>query len=299
MPQELKRWLESSTIPWLANREDGQPSPIAIAGASVFETVINLPIRYEGRALGLLCILWNTQPDLSPDNLAHLIALTERVSSAIQNEALRKKSENAALLEERNRLARELHDSVSQSLYSQCLLAEAAGDMLAQNELSRLESCLVDLKESSLQVLKEMRLLLFELRPPMVGEQDLAKALKNRLEAVERRAGVASQLIVDGTVVLPANIQNDLYYIALEALNNSLKHSGANSIHVLIDSNEHELQLTIEDNGKGFKTDQNQSAGLGLTTMQERVNQLGGHLNLISVPGKGTRVAVKLELKKE
>ena len=299
MPKELKHWLESSTIPWLANREDGQPSPIVIAGALAFKTVINLPIRYEGRVLGLLCILWKTQPDLSPDNIAHLISLTERVSSAIQNEAFRKKSENAALLEERNRLARELHDSVSQSLYSQSLLAEAAGDLLAHREFSRLESCLKDLKENSTQVLKEMRLLLFELRPPMVGEQDLVNALQNRLEGVERRAGVATQLFINGTVMLPANIQNDLYYITLEALNNSLKHSGANSVRVLIDSNDHELQLTIEDNGKGFKTDQDQSAGLGLTTMQERVSKLGGYLNIISAPGKGTRVAVKLELKKE
>jgi len=295
LPPELKNWLDTSTIPWLANCGDGQSPPIKIVGASYFQTIIYLPIRFENHALGLLCILWKDQKDLSPESIAFLIALTERIGSAIQNEILRQKSETAVLLEERQRLARELHDSVTQSLYSQTLLAEAGRDLLAQKDLPRLGTCLNDLQANSLQAMKEMRLLLFELHPPLVGAEDLSKALSYRLEAVERRAGVMAHLDVRGFVTLPAKTQGDLYRVALEALNNSLKHSGADTVRVVLHSIGDEVRLSIEDNGIGFDAVQNHSAGMGLFTMQERVSQLGGSLEITSTPGKGTKVAVKLK----
>ena len=203
------------------------------------------------------------------------------------------------MLEERHRLARELHDSVTQSLYSQMLMAEAAGDMLSLNLQSRLDSCLVDMKKNSLQTLKEMRLLLFELRPPQIGEQNLAEAIRNRLDAVERRAGLSVSLDVGGKINLPAKVQGELFSVVLEALNNSLKHSGAKSVRVMLLSIDHELQLAVEDDGKGFDPKTNISAGMGITSMQERVKKLGGQLEIGSSPGNGTSVTVKLNLAKE
>jgi len=292
--KELKTWLETSSTPWLANKGEGQSSPFDLVGATAFQTIINLPIRFEGRTLGLLCVLWKDEGDLAAESIALLITIAERIGNVIQNDMLRMKAEKAALLEERQRLARELHDSVTQSLYSLTLLAEAGLDLLAQRDFLRLERCLRDQGENSLQALKEMRLLIFELRPPLVGDRDLTKALQDRLEAVERRAGIQAQLNVAGILSLPVQVQEELFNIAREALNNSLKHSGASSVLVTLRSSPSEVQLIIEDNGKGFNLQTNQSAGMGLTTMRDRADRIGGILEIESDSGKGTKVAVKL-----
>jgi PAS domain S-box-containing protein len=299
LEEQLRTWLETSSSPWLASKEDDQNPPSGIANAFAFHTVINLPIRFEGNTLGLLVVIWKNEIDLTAERIALLIAVSERIGSAIQNDILLQKAQNAALLEERQRLARELHDSVTQSLYSLTLLAEAGRDLLAHHDLQRLESCLGDLGENSLQALKEMRMLIFELRPPLVGEKDLAKALQDRLNAVELRAGVKAQLDVEGTVFLPAQMQEELYHVAKEALNNSLKHSGATSVLVSIQSNDDEIRLSVEDNGKGFDPQANRSGGLGLSTMRERVERLHGSLDIDSSSGRGTKVTVILTINKE
>ena len=293
LSENIKIWLKNSTLPWLAHKRNGQSShPFVLPGASDFETVFNLPIRYEGSTLGLLTLLWQKESDLTPENIALLIAVAERLASSIQNDALRKRAENAAILEERQRLARELHDSVTQSLYSLTLLAEAAKDLLAQQDLPRLEKCLDDLENNSVQALKEMRMLLFEMRPPQIGDQGLAKALQDRLEAVERRAGVNAALEVEEGLVLGPTLQNELYRIASEALNNSLKHSGAGSVAVRLQSLDQGIQMVIEDSGAGFDPQMNQAGGMGLRTMRERVDRLGGELEIWSAPQAGTRVTV-------
>jgi PAS domain S-box-containing protein len=290
-----REWLETSNTPWLISTEAEQAGLFQNSGMGSFRTVINLPIRFEGKTLGLLCVFWKQEIDLAAENVALLIAVAERIGSAIQNDILLEKAEKTALLEERQRLARELHDSVTQSLYSLTLFAEAGRDLLAQKELARLDSCLGELSQSSLQALKEMRLLIFELRPPVLGERDLARALQERLDAVERRAGVSACLEMDADVLLPARMQEELFSVVKEALNNSLKHSRAESVWVKLGVQQNRLELSIEDNGHGFDREEAQRGGMGLTTMRERVERLGGRLEIQSNPGSGTRVVVQLE----
>ena len=176
------------------------------------------------------------------------------------------------------------------------LLAEAAGDMLENHDWSRLKGCLDELGQGTQQSLKEMRLLLFQLRPMLTGGQDLEAALRIRLEAVERRAGVTAQLEAHGKINLPARVQDEIYRIAIEALNNSLKHSGSNTVTVRLAAIDDGFQLTVEDRGRGFDLEQNRSAGMGLTDIQERAAQLGGRLQITSAPGEGTVVTVEAPL---
>ena len=198
-----------------------------------------------------------------------------------------------AVLEERNRLARELHDSVTQSLYSLTLFAEAGRRQAESGEWERVTSYLSQLGETSQQALKEMRLLVYELLPLDLEKEGLIGALQQRLDAVEGRSGVEARLIVEGDVSLQPHLEACLYRVALEALNNSLKHAAATQVTVRVVADGQRVALDIEDNGKGF--DQKalpDRGGMALASMRERTDEVGGTLVILSEPGKGT--AVKL-----
>ena len=210
-------------------------------------------------------------------------------------EELLQQSRELAVLDERNRLARELHDSVTQSLYSLTLFSETARQLANAGNQERLAPYLRRIGETSQQALKEMRLLVHELRPMEIEDQGLEGALQQRLESVEKRAGINAQLQLNGTVQLPASLEYELYRVAQEALNNSLKHSAATSVMVLVTAGDQGILLEIEDNGRGFDTEAvGTSGGMGLTTMRERVENLGGRFNVNSQPGAGTKVRIEV-----
>ena len=156
-----------------------------------------------------------------------------------------------AALEERQRLARELHDSVTQSLYSLTLLAEASRRTAQAGEVEKVVGNIARLGETAQQALKEMRLLVYELRPLALEQAGLADALQHRLDAVEKRAGINAQLRVELDVKLPPHVENALYRIAQEALNNSLKHAEANKVVVSLRSSGRSMTtakvLTLEE----------------------------------------------------
>ena len=198
-----------------------------------------------------------------------------------------------AVLEERNRLARELHDSVTQSLYSLTLFAEAARRQSESGEWDRVTGYLSQLGETSQQALKEMRLLVYELLPLDLESEGLIGALQQRLDAVEGRAGVEARLIVEGEISLPPELETCLYRVALEALNNSLKHAAATKITVRLAAEGERVALNIEDDGNGFDQEAlPDRGGMGLTSMRERTDEVGGTLEILSEPGKGTTVKV-------
>jgi len=215
-----------------------------------------------------------------------MIDITDRVHQA--------EAQAQALLEERQRLARELHDSVTQSLYSLTLLAEAGRRMAAAGDLNRVEQYVGRLGETAQQALKEMRLLVYQLRPLALEAEGLAGALQHRLDAVEKRGGVQARLVVEGLVQLPARVEEALFRIAQEALNNALKHAAASAVTVTLCGGDGLVGLEISDNGQGFDSALASAGGLGLTSMRERVEQLGGAFELQTEPGGGTTVRVRL-----
>ncbi len=225
-----------------------------------------------------------------------LFAIARDISERKRTEEeLLQQSRELAVLDERNRLARELHDSVTQSLYSLTLFSETARQLANAGNQERLAPYLGRIGETSQQALKEMRLLVHELRPMEIEDQGLVGALQQRLESVEKRAGVNAQLQLNGTVQVPASLEYELYRVAQEALNNSLKHSAATSVMVRVTAGDQHIQIEIEDNGRGFDTEAvGTSGGMGLTTMRERVENLGGRFNVNSQPGAGTKVRIKV-----
>jgi two-component system nitrate/nitrite sensor histidine kinase NarX len=230
----------------------------------------------------------------SEEDIGLAVAFADQAALAIENARLRQRVRQAAVMDERNRLARELHDSVTQSLYSLTLMAEGWRRMAETGRLERIVEPLIELGSIGQQALKEMRLLVHELRPPLLAQEGLAGALHQRLGAVEQRAGIEARLLVDDMADradLPAHVEEGLYRIAQEALNNSLKHAEATSVTVHMQADDAGIELVISDNGKGFDPAfLRNHGGVGLNSMRERARHLGGTLTINTSPGEGTRV---------
>jgi len=206
-----------------------------------------------------------------------------------------KNAETLAVVEERNRLARDLHDSVTQSLYSLTLFAEAASEELAGGDVEIAKAHLKELRETSRQALQEMRLMVFELRPPELETKGLASALQERLETVEARTGIDTIINVQIEERLSTNMEFGLYSIAREALNNILKHSQATKVEISLLRKDGSIIFEIQDNGVGLDAlTAGSSSGLGIKGMKERANQIGAKLTLQNVPEGGTLLKVEV-----
>ena len=208
--------------------------------------------------------------------------------------------EEAAVMEERSRLARELHDSVSQSLYSLTLFAETGRQLVEKGDLENLRICFAEIVSSIQIILKEMRLLMFDLRPAALEEEGLMRALQKRLDSVEQRSGVKSELNITGDVKLSPVMEEGLYRIAQEALNNSLKYSSAQKIMIKIIFADDLIEMEVSDDGVGFDVDSIlEKGGIGLTNMQERAAKLGGSLQVSSTLEKGTNIKFTVQRQPE
>jgi len=236
--------------------------------------VSSQPIRVEGRVVGVQGVL----------------------SDITENKHMQEQLERAAAVAERQRLARDLHDSVTQSLYSLDLFASAADEAISKRKIETAEAHIHQIQNLSQSALANMRLLLFELRPPVLEDVGLAGALQERLELVETRAGLKTHFEVKRERALKRQLEVELYAVALEALNNSLKHSQAEQVTVLLEFHPGGCCLSITDNGVGFDLDAAKTAGgYGLRNMQERVVGIGGDLTLETSLGSGTSVHVQVD----
>jgi signal transduction histidine kinase len=206
-------------------------------------------------------------------------------------------AEELATAKERNRLARELHDSVAQTLYGLTLQAEAAARELKTGQTDKAAEQLREIRDSAQQSLQETRLLIFELRPPILEQEGLASALRTRLESVESRSGLKTQIQLQELKQLPAKVEAGLYGVSNEALNNVLKHAHATEVKVSLKKESNKIILEIQDNGVGFDiTSAKSQSGMGLKGMQERAEQFGGNLQIKSgTSGTTIRVEVNNE----
>ena len=258
---------------------------------------LSIPLVVKGESVGTL-LLTSRAEDCEEGDLRVLRNFTESASAAIVHARFHEQHERIAVLEDRQRLAHELHDSVTQSLYGVTMYSEAAARLLDANQADKAKSLMHDLQKAALEALREMRLLVFELRPPALQKKGLAGALQARLAAVEGRAGVKAEFLTAGPISLPGTIEKALYGIAKESLNNILKHSEATRISVELRQSESSASLEISDNGLGFDTAvARQRGGLGLLGLEERAAAIGGLLFIDSHPGSGTLIRVEVPLK--
>lgn len=251
--------------------------------------------------LGIFSLYAGSIESYSVEDITLFMTIADQIGGLIERARLVKQAELAAVVQERQRLARELHDSVTQLLYSQVLFSGAGLKVLRKGDAVLAEGHLQRIEQGARQALKEMRLLLYELRPSDTLDEGLIGALERRLEAVEKRTGINVQLHNEGCEPLEPDIEMALYRIAEEALNNTLKHAQAGSVSVIFCTAAGQAQLTIEDDGVGFNPNfdplhGSQRGGMGLTNIHERAAALGGSAQVISQPGKGTRVVVDVPI---
>jgi len=250
-----------------------------------------IPLRLGDHVIGTLDVHSTQVNAFTEEDLLVIQSLGDQIAIAIENARLYDRSRELAVLEERTRLARELHDSVTQSLYSLVLLAEGWRRMVNEGDSAQMEDYLSRIGEIAQQSLKEMRLLIHELHPPVLEREGLVGALRQRMDAVEERVGIEARVLMEELIELPATVEQGLYRVAQEALNNALKHADSTTVTVRIRPEDEQIVLEVTDDGKGFDRKSVQhTGGMGLESMRERARQMGGVLTILSTPGKGTTV---------
>jgi signal transduction histidine kinase len=251
-----------------------------------------VPLRMETKVIGVINLL-DKPGELSQEDMRIIDLFADQAAMIIEHVRLQHQAEQLAVLEERQRLARELHDSVTQALYSVTLYADAARMAFSAKKWDALETNLEEVRNMAREAMYDMRLLVFELRPFMLETEGLVSVLRARLAAVEDRAGLKSEVLVDGERRLPVAMEEELYRIAQEGLNNVVKHAAAKHVRIHIAYDENSVSLEMIDDGLGFDTKMaDQSGGFGLQGIKERVQRLEGSLEIESAPGKGTRLLV-------
>lgn len=295
----FRQWLQAPDAPLITtnlNTLTLLPQAFRLDG---FNSYLGAPVKIGAEVEGLLSCYRFTDIGFGLDEISLVVALSEQIGMMLENHRLRQKTGELAVLEERQRLARELHDSVTQSVYSLTLFARSSLEAAEDGDMFRLSANLADIQESAQRVLQEMRLLLYELRPPQLEESGLTGAIDSRLNQVERRAGLQVDYHVDlKKAGLRPSLEAELYWLTIEALNNIIKHAGASRVSVDLSQTDNQIILNITDDGSGFDLNQ-KSGGFGLRGMCERISRMDGKFDIVTAPEQGTQISIKVELTDE
>jgi two-component system, NarL family, sensor kinase len=246
-----------------------------------------VPLQSGNESFGLLNVAAPNKTHFSTDELALLESVAFQIGSAIKRILLTKKEQEVALIGERNRLARDLHDSVNQLLFSLTLTARGGAEMSHEEDVKATFKTIQGLAQ---EALSEMRALIWQLRPHGL-ENGVVEAAKGYAEML----GLNLETKVEGVISLSSKIEEVLWRVSQEALNNCKKHSGEKNVLFTMKSELQSIHLTIEDRGYGFQYDWKQSLpSVGIQSMRDRVKSIGGTLSIDSKLGKGTVISVQI-----
>lgn len=246
----------------------------------------------DKKLIGILCFGRKEHPSYSHDDVVRLTILTDHIAALIDSDRRRKL---AISLLERQRLMRDIHDSVSQKLYGLVTLTEAAQAGIEAGSNLDFEQVLSRIGENARQAVKELRLFLFQMQPINLEKEGLISVLHHRLAAVEGRADLKVRFLADDPIYISKRKEVALYYIAQEALNNVLRHARAKSVSVTLKQGYKYVTLEVIDDGCGFEQSTLRPGGLGLENIKERVKQENGKLRISSKPNTGTKIKVTFE----
>lgn len=301
--------ITGSIHTWLTKNEENRPliidsqnptfnlplSPVSIG----FDCITLIPLiiytQHENNILGCLCLGRNDKSVYTQDEILRLTTIANQIATLIESNRRR---QLAIVLGERQRLLRDLHDSVSQKLYGLVALTEAAqAGIEAGSKIAPVE-VLSRIGENARQAVKEMRLFLYEMQPVDLKD-GLVSSLQHRLAAVEGRADIKARMISDENIQLSKDNEMALYFIAQEALNNILRHAHAKNVSVNVKQTRRTVALEIKDDGQGFDVKKIDNSGLGLRNMKERAKQAGGKFTIDSKVdgGSGTKIVVSVPRK--
>ncbi len=250
-----------------------------------------VPLSTKGHTLGLLVLAKRDRMPLSPEELSLLNSVGQQVGVAMENAHLYEQAEQTAIVAERNRLARELHDAVTQTLFSASLIADVIPQTLKRDPERALQNA-EELRELTRGALAEMRTMLLEMRPESLRRADIKALLTQLADAFVGRVRTPLQLNINGDCEVAHDVKIVFYRVTQEALNNIAKHSGARHVAVHLDCQPGHLHLSIQDDGLGFDSGSIPPGHMGIGIMHERASSIGARLTIESPLGQGTTVAL-------
>jgi nitrate/nitrite-specific signal transduction histidine kinase len=254
-----------------------------------FQLLVYIPLSTKGRKLGFFILGKHEPGQLSSEELSLLSSIGKQVGVAMENARLYEQAELVAITAERSRLARELHDAVTQTLFSASLIADVIPRIWRRDPEEGLQN-LEELRQLTRGALAEMRTLLLEMRPEALERSDIKSLLTQLADAFIGRVRVPVSLAIQGDCELTHEVKIVFYRVAQEALNNIAKHSGARQVELHLECQPGQMNLTIQDDGLGFESDSIQPGHMGISIMRERANSIGACLSVESQMGQGTTV---------
>jgi signal transduction histidine kinase/CHASE3 domain sensor protein len=256
-----------------------------------YNTLLAVPLMVKDAVYGAIALYSREPREFSSEEIEMGVAFSDQAALAIENARLRVQAEQTAVAAERSRLARDLHDAVTQTLFSTSLIADVLPRLWERNATEALAR-LNELRQLTRGALAEMRTLLLELRPATLTEVGLGELLRQLAEATISRARVQVDLTIEGQCRPPPDVQIALYRIAQEALNNVARHAGAGRAAIQLYCRPEQLELRISDDGQGFDPGDVARDHLGLCIMSERAEAIDAQLSIDSQPGCGTQIVV-------
>jgi PAS domain S-box-containing protein len=284
--------LVTVTLDHAAESPDAESASLGTLMADTYCAQLAVPLRIKDEIYGGLMLYYLEPRKFSDEDIELAVMFGDQAVLAIENAGLRARAERTAVAAERNRIARDLHDSVTQTLFSATLIAEVLPKLVERNGsegMRRLE----ELRQLTRGALAEMRTLLLELRPATLIEVSIEELLRQLTEAARGRARIPIELQAEVSAPLPPDVKVAFYYIAQEALNNVAKHARATSAHVNLESHRGGAVLTVLDDGQGFDVAAVTPEHLGLAIMRERSEAIDGELKIAGTPGEGTEVTIR------
>ncbi|HET8521940.1 MAG TPA: histidine kinase [Thermomicrobiales bacterium] len=256
-------------------------------------SLVVAPLMVGNDLIGAMFLSSITEDRYGPHDIGLVATIANQIAAAIVNARLHERERTMAALQERQRLARELHDSVSQALFGIGLGAETAKTMLTRDPSQAAQPIdyVLQLARGSMA---EMRALIFELRPESLAQEGLVAALEKQAAATRARHGIAVELTLCDEPDVPLDVKEAFYRIAQEAMHNTVKHARASTVSVSLSCVAEALALNVTDNGIGFDSGASFPGHLGLVSMRERIARLGGHVTVASAPGEGTTISVSV-----
>jgi PAS domain S-box-containing protein len=250
-----------------------------------------LPLIVNEQAIGSIVITFNKPMKLSSQERDFMLTLAHQAAQALKRALLSARTQEMVAVQERQRLAQDLHDSVSQALFSATTIAQAIPLTFERSPEKALEQ-LQQVVEINRAAMSEMRILLLELRPQTIMRTPLIELLRHLIDAAKGRKIISANLTAENEeITLPSEVHVALYRIAQESVNNVLKHSEAKRFEIRLQNQGEQVILTVQDNGRGFDQTQD-SSGMGLVNLRERAEEIGAELVITSAPGEGTTIRV-------
>jgi signal transduction histidine kinase len=301
-PQGLRLQAGEGIAGWVAQHGESAIVPDVTADPRFSPTIdeqtgsqthsaLAVPLYVRGKVLGVLEVINKLQGTVNAADCELLETLASAAAISIDNAFLYEQGQRAAAEAERSRLAHELHDAVSQTIFAASVIAETL-PRIWERQPERVQQGLEQLQRLTRGALSEMRTLLYELRPAALVQAELGSLLQQLTDAVAGRSHLRLALRVEGACTLSPEVKVAFYRIAQEALNNVSKHAQAEQVEITLRCQPRQVVLQVSDNGCGFDPTQASPDRLGLKIMKERAHAIGARLEIESISSQGTTITV-------